>query len=149
MHDCPDRDELQALLAGRHPPESQPLLESHLETCERCRQLLDGLADVRAVVPDPPSLGEKSTPASPALRRVMEELRADPCPAEAAPQRPPFLQPTDRPGFLGKLGPYEVKRLIGSGGTGMVFEGFDPDLKRTVAIKVLSPFLAANDQARA
>ncbi|HVK18670.1 MAG TPA: serine/threonine-protein kinase, partial [Fimbriiglobus sp.] len=98
-------------------------------------------------------------PACPALKRATERLLDDPD-AETADgtirlhiadepgAQLPFLQPTDRPGFLGKIGPYEVRRLIGSGGSGMVFEGYDPVLKRTVAVKVLSPLLAVSDQAR-
>ncbi len=35
------------------------------------------------------------------------------------------------------LGRYQVVRLIGQGGMGRVFEGIDPDLARSVAIKVL------------
>lgn len=35
------------------------------------------------------------------------------------------------------LGPYEVKRVIGRGGMGTVYEAFDPRLNRKVAIKTL------------
>jgi serine/threonine protein kinase len=55
---------------------------------------------------------------------------------------PPFLQLSELPGFLGKLGHYEIRRLIGRGGMGLVYEGFDPILKRAVAIKVLAPLTA-------
>jgi serine/threonine protein kinase len=58
------------------------------------------------------------------------------------------LQATDRPGFVGRLGTYEIRREIGRGGMGLVFEGFDPALRRTVAVKVLSPLAAAGDAAR-
>src|SRR5262249_58385589 len=60
----------------------------------------------------------------------------------------PFLQATDRPGFLGRLGAYEIRCEIGRGGMGMVFEGFDPALRRTVAVKVLSPLAPVSDEAR-
>src|SRR5262245_22074571 len=146
MMDCPDRQELQELITGRHAPDRQQFLERHLESCEGCRRRLEALADVRGVVPDRPLAGRRRLPESPALKNVVDQLGA--CADGPTGGRLPFLQPTDRPGYLGKIGTYEVRRLIGSGGTGMVFEGIDPVLKRTVAIKVLSPLLAVSDQAR-
>lgn len=38
---------------------------------------------------------------------------------------------------LVKCGRFEVRRLVGHGGMGEVYEGWDPDLERTVALKVL------------
>src|SRR5262245_23759985 len=107
MGDCPDREGLQRLTCGLHPPDRQQLLERHLEGCERCRRLLQTLGDAGSVVPDRPVPAQGRLPESPALKRAMEQLLADPDAEAAAPTRPPFLQPTDRPGFLGKLGPYE------------------------------------------
>jgi hypothetical protein len=41
-----------------------------------------------------------------------------------------FLTPTERPDRIGTLGPFEVIRMIGRGGMGVVLHAFDPDLQR-------------------
>jgi eukaryotic-like serine/threonine-protein kinase len=48
----------------------------------------------------------------------------------------------------GRIGRYEVERIIGSGGMGIAMKGFDTELHRVVAIKVLKPHLAHNGAAR-
>jgi serine/threonine-protein kinase len=46
------------------------------------------------------------------------------------------------------LGKYDIKRQLGRGGMGAVYEGVHRDLKKRVAIKVLMPQLAANEEAK-
>jgi predicted Ser/Thr protein kinase len=45
-----------------------------------------------------------------------------------------------------RLGMYRVTRLLGKGGMGAVYEGFDDSLNRKVALKVLSPELASQKE---
>ncbi len=59
-----------------------------------------------------------------------------------------FLQPSDDPAYLGRLDHFEIARIIGRGGMGIVLEAFDTHLQRQVAIKVLNPEFAKNDVAR-
>lgn len=59
-----------------------------------------------------------------------------------------LLSPASHPEMLGRLGRYEVERLIGSGGMGVVFKAFDSELNRPVAIKLLAPYLAGSGPAR-
>ncbi len=59
-----------------------------------------------------------------------------------------LLGPTDDPEMLGRIGPYEIVGLLGQGGMGAVFKGFDRTLNRFVAIKMMLPHLATSGAAR-
>ncbi|HEY2252320.1 MAG TPA: serine/threonine-protein kinase [Planctomycetaceae bacterium] len=59
-----------------------------------------------------------------------------------------FLEPSGDPAMLGKLGHYEIVEVIGRGGMGIVLRGFQQELNRYVAVKVLAPHLAQSAAAR-
>ncbi|HEX7448940.1 MAG TPA: serine/threonine-protein kinase [Pirellulales bacterium] len=59
-----------------------------------------------------------------------------------------LLRPSENTDYIGAIGPYQVRELIGRGGMGIVLRGFDAKLSRVVAIKVLAPELAAQPTAR-
>lgn len=59
-----------------------------------------------------------------------------------------LLAPAKHPEMLGRIGRYDVERLIGSGGMGVVLKAHDTELNRPVAIKILAPYLAENVAAR-
>lgn len=48
-----------------------------------------------------------------------------------------------------RVGRYEVERLLGTGGTGAVFRGHDPELDRAVALKILRPVADGDSLANA
>lgn len=77
------------------------------------------------------------------------DLVADPEPDAPPPDEPlDFLDPPLRADAIGRLGHYEVLNVIGRGGFGIVFRAFDDVLQRVVAVKVLSPRMAATSPAR-
>jgi hypothetical protein len=59
-----------------------------------------------------------------------------------------FLAPAQQPDEIGRLGPYRVLKVLGSGGMGVVFQAEDPQLQRLVALKVMRPELAATPSSR-
>jgi eukaryotic-like serine/threonine-protein kinase len=81
---------------------------------------------------------------------------AQPSPADVTgPEQEPgedntlgFLQPSAKPGSLGRLAHYEVLEILGRGGYGTVLKAFDEKLQRLVAIKVMSAHLAATSPPR-
>jgi serine/threonine protein kinase/WD40 repeat protein len=159
---CPDSSRLQQLLDGGLPARDRAQLQEHVGACNSCQVVLERLAGTPRSWPDMArDLRDQAAPGpkpSQALRQLLDEVKADSertMDEEAGKEENTsheadfaFLQPSDRPGYLGRLGHYEVMALIGRGGMGVVFRAFDTVLQRVVAIKVLAPQLAANDTAR-
>ena len=59
-----------------------------------------------------------------------------------------YLEPSSKEGSLGRLAHYEIEEVLGRGAFGTVLKAFDEKLHRVVAIKVLSPEMAATSPAR-
>ncbi|MCA9020934.1 MAG: protein kinase, partial [Planctomycetaceae bacterium] len=59
-----------------------------------------------------------------------------------------FLEPSSRPGWLGRLAHYEIEEVLGRGAFGIVAKAFDSKLHRVVAIKLMSPELATTSPPR-
>jgi serine/threonine-protein kinase len=148
---CPDRGRLESLLAGALPDAEQAAVAEHVEGCESCQTTLERLAgtsrDEQAR-----HLAEPPEPPEPALKQVMRDALGDETRATDSPSENDeslaFLAPPREPGHLGRLGHYEVQKVLGRGGFGVVLKAFDERLHRVVAIKVLSPAYAANGSAR-
>ncbi|MCA9136682.1 MAG: protein kinase, partial [Planctomycetales bacterium] len=150
---CSD-DQLRALLQIDEDNEDSRRSALHVDECPHCQSRLEQLA------------------AEPALWKVVKEsLRSDededfqnisgtsgrPRARQHWHRHPnawsesmarQLLSPPSHPEMLGRIGRYEVERLIGVGGMGVVFKAFDTELNRPVAVKVLAPYLAGNGAAR-
>ena len=59
-----------------------------------------------------------------------------------------FLEPSTAPNSIGRISAFEVRRVVGRGGMGVVLHGFDTHLQRDVALKILDPQLAHNTTMR-
>src|SRR5262245_41973320 len=154
MDVCPQPDELERLLSGPADEQALGRLEQHLDSCPSCRERVGTLCEPGTVIPDQPSRWKDRSSSSSALKQAMERLHA------VAPIAPPesefrngamqlnFLRPAARSGFIGRIGSYDVRRVIGHGANGIVLEAVDPLLKRTVAIKMLSPWRVLDEETK-
>jgi serine/threonine-protein kinase len=130
---------LKSALAGNLLAEDETSLNAHLETCEACSAALEQMAGGQAWCQEAASLlAEDELDGAMLIRDEWSE----------ADFTVEHLEPSDEPDVLGRLGGYDVLEVIGQGGMGVVLKGFDRELKRCIAIKVLAPHLARSSLAR-
>ncbi|MGD0899700.1 MAG: protein kinase, partial [Thermoguttaceae bacterium] len=135
---------LESALVGELPPEREELLHRHLDECEACGAALAEMAGGAAWRQEAAAMlkGDELDDALPGYSRADGDEWSN------ADFTVEHLEPSDEPGLLGRLGGYDVLEIIGRGGMGVVLKGFDRELKRCVAIKVLSPHLAQSSLAK-
>lgn len=118
---CPDPSMLDLVVAGEIGENARKTVESHLDGCPDCRELVAALALFSAETQEPSV--QKPSPST----EVSEAL------------------PTEGH----RLGRYTVLGRLGSGAMGIVHEAYDEVLERRVALKFLSGQLAGSASARA
>ena len=135
-----DDSRLVILLHGDEQSAEFQQSAEHVESCDICCQRLTELA----------ADGDTWTEISQSLQAesLPELSNAGDEDANIEARRLEFLRPPSHPEMLGRLGRYEVERIVGAGGMGIVLKGHDSELNRPVAIKVLAPHLAHSGAAR-
>ncbi len=131
---------LELALAGELPPQREEILQCHLDECEACVAALEQMAG-----------GDEAGCREAAALLTGDEID------QAIPSREEgsdvdftveHLEPSDEPGVLGRLGGYDVLRVLGHGGMSVVLKAHDRELNRYIAIKVLAPHLAQSSLAK-
>jgi WD40 repeat protein len=144
LRPCPDRRDLEQFLLGHGDAASATELEEHLSTCPACATAAGQVSAEDALVssvkkaadthatPEPESVESLAS----AFKLVGRTLAPSGqtvswSGAVAAAAAPADLPPDAR------IGGYEVRGVLGAGGMGVVYLGFDPLLRREVAVKVV------------
>lgn len=156
--DCPDPQLLKRFLTGRVDDQEAHGLEGHLIACDRCLETLSGLQHDDSLVEvaraGPVSVDTDNAPAINALieRVCAATTKTHPKLVRSRKDDADLilgqLAPAQSAEELGRLGPYRLLAMLGSGGMGMVFRAEDTVLKREVALKLMRPGLASEAKQR-
>jgi serine/threonine protein kinase len=146
VSNCDDR-QILAMLQDELDVDQSNAIAEHISNCRqcqrRCEELAASPAEWRLVVD---ALSEPSDGATLRSASIPFERSWNHCYWNESIAKQ-LLGPPTHPEMLGRLSRYEIERVIGIGGMGVVFKGYDSELGRPVAIKVLAPFLAGNATA--
>jgi len=153
---CPATEELGQLVEGTLSDSRQQECTEHLDACPCCQSKLEAIATagtnlsqvVERLHAAEPEAGAAYWPALNSLQAVLSPTIVPDSGARNRDLSLPFLQPPTDAAYLGRLAQFDVMRVLGRGGMGVVLEAFDTRLQRNVAIKVLEPEMADDDIAR-
>lgn len=153
--------DIDLLIRGDESSHEFQKAAQHLDQCERCRLNLESHSASKLSWWEEAKSSwiEEELPTPAELLRthsVVIEVNATPSDLhssesvrfEVEPVSLDFLSTPSHPELLGRLGRYDIERVVGQGGMGIVLKGYDTDLHRVVAIKVLAPHLAHYASAR-
>jgi len=168
-----DFERLRRLLSNELPADVESESMEHLATCPACRERLEALAgdgdwwrEVKSCLTDCDGTFEAGS-----TRSTGDDSSVSPVSTggPASSEEPPasmsgdapfdsdsfvsdfavdFLQPCEQPDTLGRLHEIEILEVIDRGGMGVVLKGFQRELGRYVAVKVMAPHLACSGAAR-
>jgi serine/threonine protein kinase/WD40 repeat protein len=154
MTPCPSDEQLKRLLAEQLPDEEREAAKDHVEACPACQHTLARLSDQAAGIDWELLRGSRAAVGTHAdiVRRLEQTPPSGEPGTQPSPEGDPGPiafegAPTDK-GPLGQLDSLHIRRELGRGRYGVVYEAVD-ELDRLVAVKVLKPQLAGDPCERA
>lgn len=174
---CPPTSQLQALVAGTLAGDDEASVADHLAGCKSCQSQIDRMAAPADFKADVAQWLSESAAHSDSLSTIIADAEADirESSRELTMGQPTvsvtsnsqedsvlnggasqkrgyadvekWLEADGEPAAIGRLGQFRLTEFIGRGGMGAVFKADDLKLQREVAVKVLSPELASNEEA--
>ncbi|MFK7770163.1 MAG: serine/threonine-protein kinase [Mariniblastus sp.] len=152
--------DLRQIVLEKETQWPQSKIETHVSSCVQCQsKMLDIAADhdwrdeFSSNLKELPSLSNHDQITSafrgPNAADIQADVSGDEFDLQTVDQMlDEVLQPPIHPEMLGRLGRYDIEGVIGCGGMGVVLRGFDRDLHRPVAIKMILPRLSKNGTAK-
>lgn len=139
---CPDLDRLHRFVLGQLPEADAAPISLHLDACVRCVHQLRQLPVHDPLLQTLRSLDSAAPlPDTSHVEVLITRLRRLALLQASQPTHAPEETPSNGSGSMDdslpkSLGRYQVQRRLGAGGMGTVYEAYDPELKRPVAVKV-------------
>src|SRR5262249_28874366 len=146
MSPCPSEEQFRRFLDKQLADDQSAAVEAHVETCPACQ---GALARLSATVPGIDWRLLRAPGPGPVPQSDIDLVRRleQPPPGEAGPEPVggsgpiAFPDPPTDKGPLGRLDGLHMRKELGQGRFGVVYEAVD-ELDRLVAVKVLRPELA-------
>jgi eukaryotic-like serine/threonine-protein kinase len=140
-----DANLLQRSLDDSLTQQQEECLAAHLTHCSACRETLSSLAAEPTEWDSvEQALRVESGTHSVAATEALSGSNGN-APLDFAVT---FLSPSDQKDAIGQLNDIHIRSVLGHGGNGIVLKGYQPELNRLVAVKVMAPHLATSAAAR-
>ena len=122
---CPSDTDLRQFTLGTGPPDAMNAFLEHLATCALCPDRMDQIWNSNTSQATSSSVQNAKEFNQLLSQTIFEKLDLD------------QLPPSDNTNAYGRLGKFDLMRVIGAGGMGIVFSAIDTRDDSTVAVKTL------------